>query len=729
MAKRRIQQDPFKKRQSAKCKLRTFAWIKLIGTGIMISIIFQTTAAQKLDYPATKKDNIIDDYHGVKVADPYRWLEDAESTETQAWVSAQNRLTSDFMTVIPAREQIEQWLTRLWNYPKYSVPVKYQQRYFYFKNDGLQNQFVLYLQQGLNGEPVVVIDPNQLSKDGTISLTDYAFTEDGSLLAYALSYSGSDWQEIRVREVDTGKDFAETIRWCKFTGIAWRHDNSGFYYNRYPEPGSVPPEDQYCFNRVYWHQLGTPQQNDQLIFERPDAKELGFSPMITEDGKYLVLYVWHGTEPQNRIYYREVDSNTSFVRLLDEADANYQPIGNDGTIFYFRTDINAPRGRIIAIDLQNPARENWREILPQQSDVISSVTMVNRQFVVELLHDAHDLLRIYQPKGEFVQEIVLPTLGSLAGLSGRLKDTEMFIGFTSFLYPTTIFRYDFTLGKLNLFREPEIQFDADNYETKQVFYPAKDGTKIPMFIVHKKGLELDGKNPTILYGYGGFDISETPSFSIARLFWLENGGVYAVANLRGGGEYGEEWHQEGMLAKKQNVFDDFTAAAVWLIKNGYTDSTRLAINGGSNGGLLVAACLVQHPTLFGAVVCQVPVIDMLRYHKFTVGRYWVNEYGSAEGSLEQFRFLYAYSPLHNVKSGIAYPPTLITTADTDDRVAPAHAKKFAATLQAAQIGPAPILLRVETKAGHGGGKPTSKVIEEQSDIYAFLFEVFGMKMK
>ncbi len=672
------------------------------------------------------KEEIVDEYHGTKVADPYRWLEDPDAPKTLAWVEAQNQHTAQYLQAVPARERISQRLTELWDYPRYSAPYKEGGRYFFSKNDGLQNQAVLYVQQTLDSEPKVVIDPNKFSEDGTAALSNQALSEDGLLLAYGVSQSGSDWQEIKIRTVDTGEDYPEVLQWCRFTSIAWKHDNSGFYYTRFPESGKLPKEEETYYNRVYWHKLGTPQAEDVLIYERPDFKEWGFNPFITEDGKYLLLVVWNGTDPKNRVYYREVENTGPFIQLLDAADASYDFIDNAGPIFYFNTDMEAPRGRIIAIDTTHPDRANWQEIIPEQTDVVSHVTVVNKQFVVGYMHDAHHKLKLYELDGSYVRDLELPTIGSIGELSGKRDDSEMFIGFTSFLYPYSIFHYDFKTGEMTLFRGSESNFKADDFEIKQVFYNSKDGTRIPMFLVHKRGLALDGNNPTMLYGYGGFNISLTPSFAVSRLVWLENGGVYAIANLRGGGEYGEDWHQAGILARKQNVFDDFHAAAEWLIDQKYTSSSRLAIMGGSNGGLLVAACEVQRPDLYGAVICAVPVIDMLRYHKFTFGRYWVSDYGNAEADPEHFDFLYAYSPLHNIKEGVAYPPTLIATADTDDRVVPLHAKKFAATLQAAHTGDNPILLRIETKAGHGAGKPTAKQIEEQSDFYAFLFKTLNI---
>jgi prolyl oligopeptidase len=678
-------------------------------------------------YPPARKDSTADIYHGVKVPDPYRWLEDTNAPQTQTWVAQQNKLTSDLLTSVPARGKIKARLTHLLNYPRYSALYKEGDRYFFWKNDGLQNQSVLYTHNTLESKPRVVINPNLLSADGTIAVTTTAISKDATLLAYGLSRSGSDYQEVKIRTIDSRQDYDETLKWCKFTNIAWKHDSKGFVYNRFPEPNSVPPEDRNNYNRVYWHKLGIAQSQDQLIYERPDNKELGFSPFITEDGKFLILHVYHGTNPKNRVYYRPVESIGPFIRLLDKADARYDFIGNTDSVFYFNTDLDAPRGRIIAIDINNPAPKNWREILAQTEDVIDYVALINNSLIIAYMHDVHHQLKIYNLDGTFVRNIHLPTLGTVGGLSGKQYDTEMFFSFTSFLFPATSYRYDFLTRQLIIVHKPKIDFYPSHYETKQVFYHSIDGTRIPMFITHKKSLKLDGSNPTLLYGYGGFNISRKPSFSVSVLTWLEIGGVYAVANLRGGGEYGEAWHQAGMLDKKQNVFDDFIAAGEWLIKNKYTNSKKLAIRGGSNGGLLVAACMLQRPRLFGAVVCQVPVADMLRYHKFTVGRYWIPEYGNAEASPQEFEFLYAYSPLHNVKAGAEYPPILVTSADTDDRVVPAHAKKFVATLQAKAAGNNPILLRVETKAGHGRGKPISKVIDEQADIYTFLIRTLGLQ--
>ncbi|NIM20188.1 MAG: prolyl oligopeptidase family serine peptidase [Candidatus Latescibacteria bacterium] len=695
--------------------------------GIVAATLVPTAAAKKYKYPKAHKVDVVDDFHGTKVADPYRWLEDPDAEETIKWVEAQNELFYKYIDT-PSREKIKKRIEDIWNYPKYTLPYKKGDRYFFSKNDGLQNQYVYYMQESLDSEPKVVIDPNTLSEDGTIALRSRSLSEDAALLAYGLSSKGSDWQDVRIRKVDSGEDYGDLLKWTKFTSIAWKHDNSGFYYNRFPDPSTLPDEDHTKYNRVYWHKLGTPQLEDKLVYGPEEQKELGFYPDITDDGKYLLLHVWHGTDDRNGIYYRPVASDGEFIRLMEVGEAEFDPIDNVGSVFYFETNLDAPRGRVIAVDVENAGRENWKEIIPQVDDVIDFVTMVNDQLVIAYSRDAHHVLKIFDRKGKFIREIELPTIGAIYGISGRREDTEMFFSFTSFVYPSTAFRYDFKKDKVTVFRKPEVAFDPTQYETKQVFYSSKDGTRVPMFITHKKNLKLNGDNPTILYGYGGFNVSLMPYFSITRLIWMENGGVYAIANLRGGSEYGEEWHQAGMMEKRQNVFDDFIAAAEWLIDNDYSNSSKLAINGASNGGLLVAACMVQRPELFGAVVSDVPVTDMLRYHKFTVGRYWVPELGNAEENPEHFKFLYAYSPLHNIKKGIVCPPTLVTSADTDDRVVPMHAKKFVAALQESDAGENPILLRVETKAGHGGGKPTSKRIEEASDIYAFLFKTFGMTM-
>ena len=681
------------------------------------------TLTKNFHYPPVRRDDVIDEYHGTAIPDPYRWLEESESAETQAWVTAQNELTQSFLAELTIRPRIEQRLTELWDYPKYGTPVERNGRYFYHYNDGLQNQAVLVQQEGLENLPAELIDPNQFSQDGTVALVSQSFSDDGRVLAYGLSQSGSDWQHIHIRNVDTGQDYDEVIEWSKFSAVAWLKDNSGFFYARYPAPDEMPDAPPSTHHRVYFHQLGTPQTEDRLIYARPDAPELGFWPQVTDDGHYLLLHVWEGTDRRNRFYYREVDSDDDFVRLIDTLEAKYHFIANNGSIFYFETDLDATKGRVIAIDVDKPARKNWHEIIPEGDDTIAFSTIVNDQFVIATLHNAHHCLFIYDAEGTPGREISLPTIGSIMGLSGKRLDSEMFINFQSFLYPPTLFRYDFTTNQLETFRQPTINFDPTVYETNLVFATSKDGTQVPVFLTHKRGLKRNGSHPTLLYGYGGFTVNMTPVFSPTRLIWLEMGGIYAQAVLRGGNEYGESWHEAGMLANKQNVFDDFLSTAEWLIANDYTRSEKLAIQGGSNGGLLVAACMLQRPELFGAVHCAVPVIDMLRYHKFTAGRYWTGEYGNAEENPDHFQFMVAYSPLHNIQTGVTYPPTLITTADTDDRVVPMHAKKFAAALQTADSGKNPLLLRIETKAGHGLGKPTSKLIEENSDVYAFLWTI------
>ncbi len=686
-----------------------------------------SNSKQPLTYPTISKSDQIDNYHGTAVADPYRALEDPDTEETKAWVEAQNQVTFSYLNEIPAREKIKQRLTKLWDYEKYGTPFKEGESYFYFKNDGLQNQSVLYTLPTLESEPRVLLDPNQLSEDGTVALSGIAISENGQLLAYGLSSSGSDWQEWKVRDIATGEDLQDHLQWIKFSGAAWTHDHQGFFYSRYDEPNEKTKlEDVNYYQKLYYHKLGTQQSEDILIYHRSDEKEWGFGGNVTEDGKYLIISIWLGTDSKNLVFYKDLTNlNSEIIELINQFAADYSFIDNDDHIFYFRTDLNAPKGRVIAIDTKKPTSENCQEIIPQAVETLESVGILNNQFVADYLQDAHSQIKIFDLKGNFIREVELPGIGSASGFGGKRHDTETFYSFTSFTTPGTIYHYDMKTGKSEIFRQPKVDLNADEYETKQVFYESKDGTKVPMFITHKKGIKLDGNNPTYLYGYGGFNISLTPSFSVSLLIWLEMGGVYAVPNLRGGGEYGEEWHQAGMKLQKQNVFDDFITAAEWLIANNYTKPAKLAIGGGSNGGLLVGACMTQRPDLFGAALPAVGVMDMLRFHKFTIGWAWVAEYGSSENAAE-FTNLYAYSPLHNLKPGIAYPPTLIITADHDDRVVPAHSFKFAAALQAAHNGNAPVLIRIEIKAGHGAGKPTAKIIEEAADKWGFLVRVLAI---
>lgn len=687
-----------------------------------------------LNYPPSYPDpTVVDIYHGQPVPDPYRWLEDLDSEQTRAWIEAQNHLTFNYLQQIPARQRIRERLTQLWNYEKYSQPFKEGGRYFYFKNDGLQNQSVLYTQESLEGQARVLLDPNTFSEDGTVALAGIAISRArdsgaehaGRYLAYGLSCSGSDWQEWKVRDIETGEDLPDHLRWVKFSGASWTLDGQGFFYSRYdePAPGSEYESANY-FQKLYYHRLGTSQSEDVLVYHRPDQKEWGFAGGVTEDGNYLIISVWRGTDPKNLIFYKDLrDPQSPVVELIREFEAEYSFVGNDGSRFWLLTDCQAPRRRLVAIDLEQP--DQVQEVIPEAEETLQGVSLINNQFVAFYLKDAHTQIKTFALDGTYLGEIPLPGLGSASGFGGKRYDAETFYTFTSFTTPPTIYRYDFTSGTSTLFRQPQVDFDPQAYEVQQVSYTSKDGTRIPMFLVHRRGLTRTGDHPTLLYGYGGFGISLTPSFSVGLVAWLEMGGVYAQPNLRGGGEYGEEWHQAGTKLNKQKVFDDFIAAAEWLIAHGYTNPSQLAISGGSNGGLLVGACLVQRPELFAAALPAVGVFDMLRFHKFTIGWAWISEYGSPENP-EEFKALYAYSPLHNLKPGTAYPATLITTADHDDRVVPAHSFKFAAALQAAQGGSQPILIRIDTKAGHGAGKPTSKLIEEAADRWAFLVQVLGI---
>jgi len=672
-------------------------------------------------YPQTRKSDQVDNYHGVTVADPYRWLEDLDSEETASWVEAQNAVTFGYLNQISGKETIKQRLTQLWDYEKYGIPFKQGNRYFYFKNNGLQNQSILYVLDSLNAEPEVLLDPNILSTDGTIALSGMSISEDGNLMAYGLSTSGSDWQEWKVRDINTKEDLSDHLKWVKFSGASWTHDHQGFYYSRYDQPQEGKPlEEINYFQKLYYHRLGTPQSEDTLIYERPDHKEWGFNGFVTEDGKYLIISVWQGTESKNLVFYQDLTQpNAEVIELISEFEASYSFIDYQGEIFWFTTDLDASRSRVIAIDINT---KNLTEIIPEAPETLEGVNILNNQLIADYLKDAHTQMKIFNLDGSFVREIELPGIGSAGGFGGKRYDTETFYSYTSFTAPNTIYRYNLLTGESTIYRQAQVDFNPDDYETQQVFYPSQDGTLIPMFITSKKGVELNGNNPTILYGYGGFNISLTPSFSISRLVWLEMGGVYAIANLRGGGEYGENWHQAGTKLKKQNVFDDFISAAEWLIEKRYTSPQKLAIMGGSNGGLLVGACMIQRPDLFAAVLPAVGVLDMLRFHKFTIGWAWCSDYGSPENS-EEFQALYAYSPLHNLKPGTAYPATLITTGDHDDRVVPAHSFKFASALQEHHIGENPVLIRIETKAGHGAGKPTDKVIQEIADQFAFLKRV------
>lgn len=750
-----------------------------LATAAVVTLAVESAAAQAnapLKYPAARKADQVDVYHGVSIADPYRWLEDTDSPETQAWVKAQNKLTFSYLGAISERTAIRERLQTLWNYAKFSPPVKRGNRYFYSENSGLLNQPILYAQDGIGGQPRILLDPNTLSRDGTVALSTTAPSPDGRYLGYGVAVGGSDWEDLRVRDANAARDLADTLKWVKFSSIAWTHDNKGFFYSRYDAPKSgnaLTSANQ--FHKLYYHRLGQAQDRDQLIYDRRDQPVWLFDALVSEDGQYAVLTVSQGTDVRNRLYYIDLENprkpqvGNPVVRLIDRLNAGYTFVGNSGTTFYVMTDLNAPHGRIVSINLDFPDAGKWTTLVSQTSDALIDARMAGHQILASYLHDAHSLLRLYGPpkedkrrkdagrlqtgsrpddrgvydgdttrlRGQLIRgfggtwgenaEIALPAIGAVNEFHSRQGDDEFFYSFTSFLSPPTIFRYDLRAKKSELFRAPKLDFATTDYETKQVFYTGKDGTRVPMFITARKGIALNGNNPTILYAYGGFNISETPFFSSSVLAWIEMGGVYAVANIRGGGEYGKAWHEAGMLSKKQNVFDDFIAGAQYLIDGKYTSRKKLAINGGSNGGLLVGAVMTQRPNLFGAALPDVGVMDMLRFQKFTIGAAWASDYGSSDDST-QFQYLRAYSPLHSVKTGTCYPPTFANTADHDDRVVPGHTFKFIATLQAAQGCANPVLVRIGTSAGHGAGKPTSKRIDEAADRYAFLVKALGMML-
>ena len=678
-------------------------------------------------YPETRKVEQVDDYHGTRIADPYRWLEDPDSENTEAWVESQNEVTQAFFETIQSRESIRERLGELWNYAKFGLPEKRAGRYFYEANDGLQNQALLYVSEGLNAKGRLLLDPNELAEDGTVDLASWEVSPNGKLVALAFASAGSDWREWRVLEVDSGEMLEDHVLWSKFSGASWAEDSSGFYYSRYAEPGEGETfTAANYFHKVYYHQVGTTQAADRLIYERSDEKEWGFDAQVTDDGRYLAMTVWKGTLSQNQFFYLDLEGSRGVVELLTGFEAEYLFVGNEGSQFYFLTDHQAPMRRLIAIDVERPKPENWQEVVPEAEVVAQSVNLVGSHFLISYLKDAQSVVKVYGLDGGWIRDVEFPGIGSASGFAGRPDDPETFYSFQNFTTPSTIFQYNAETGKSQVFKQAEVAFDPSQFETRQVFYESKDGTRVPMFITVKKGLKLDGNRPTLLYGYGGFDISITPRFSVTNLAWVERGGVYAVANLRGGGEYGRDWHEGGMLDKKQNVFDDFIAAAEWLIDHDYTCPKKLGIHGRSNGGLLVGAVMCQRPDLFAAAVPGVGVMDMLRFHRFTIGYAWTSEYGCSDDA-EQFKTLVAYSPVHNLKSETRYPATMVMTADHDDRVVPAHSHKFAATLQDCQAddGP-PCLIRIETSGGHGAGKPTAMQIAESTDLLAFLSKALGV---
>jgi len=694
-------------------------------------------------YPPAHTVSQVDDYHGTPVADPYRWLEDVDSADTRAWIAAQNQLTQGYLSNTGARERLRSRLTELWDFARAYAPLQRGGSYFQLRNTGLQSHNVLYVAEADEGAlPTtdafraaldgarVLLDPNALSADGTVSLEAWSPSDDGRYLAYALSRSGSDWRTWQVREVATGRDLPDMLEWSKFSGATWAKDGSGFYYGRYEQP---PPDQAYAAvnasQRLFFHRLGTAQADDRLIYERPDQPQWAFHPHVSDDGRYLVLHVTQGSDRRNRLFYQDLTAGGEFVELIPTLEASFDFVDSGGSVFYLHTDLEAPNGRLIAIDTRQPGREHWRTVIPEQTDALRHVLRAGEQFVALYLHDAYHQLRRFRLNGEPLNEIALPTLGSISvdnepTLSGRRDSDDLFYVFHSLVHPYTVYRCDLRTGLSEpLFIAP-IKFDFSPYVTRQAFAVSRDGTRVPLFLVHRRDIAANA--PTLLFGYGGFNIAQTPSFQPGRLAWLELGGVFALAGLRGGSEYGEAWHQAGSRLQKQNTFDDFIACAEHLIAEGITTPARLAIEGRSNGGLLVGACLTQRPDLFGAAVAHVGVMDMLRFHKFTIGWAWVSDYGSADDP-EQFRVLYGYSPLHNLRPGTAYPATIITTADHDDRVVPGHSFKFAAALQAAQGGEAPIIIRVQAAAGHGGArKPVHVAIAEQTDMYTFLVMNLGV---
>jgi prolyl oligopeptidase len=682
---------------------------------------------EPVTYPQTKKMEVVDDYFGTKVADPYRWLENDTAADTKEWVQEQNKATFGFLDKIPYRSKIKERLTDIFNYPKYSSPFRAGEYYFFSKNDGLQNQSVIYYQKGLEGTPEVFLDPNKMSDDGTAAVSLLGFSKDKKFVAYAINQSGSDWQNIFVMEVATKKQLSDKLEWVKFSGAAWKND--GFYYSRYSAPvkgTELSQKNEY--HKIYYHKLGDAQDKDVLVYEDKTKPLRYYGAQTTEDERFLLVYISEGTDG-TECMYKDLNANDkNFGLLFKGFKYNYSVLNNDGDKLLVHTDDSAPNYRVVSVDPKNSAKENWKDVIPEDSkNLLQMAATGGGKIFGEYLKDVATHVYQFDYNGKMEREITLPALGNASGFGGDADDKVIFYTFTSFTYPPTIYKYDIAAGTSDVWRKSDVKFNPDDYETKQVFYPSKDGTKIPMFLVYKKGIKMDGNNPTLLYAYGGFNISLEPNFSTSRLILLENGGIYALANLRGGGEYGEKWHEAGKLLKKQNVFDDFISAAEYLIKEKYTSSEKLAIQGGSNGGLLVGACMTQRPDLYKVCFPAVGVMDMLRYHKFTVGWGWAVEYGSSD-SVEHFNNLYKYSPLHNIKEA-NYPATMVTTADHDDRVVPAHSFKFISELQAKNKSANPTLIRIDVKAGHGAGKPTSKIIDEQSDIWSFMFYNMGVDVK
>ena len=706
---------------------RKLAGVCVFGLSLVAGV---GAVANDLDYPETKKVDHVDTYHGTDVPDPYVWLEEdvRESQRVEDWVESENELTFAYLNSIPERQTILDRLTELWDYEKYSSPSKVADYYVFSRNDGLQNQSVVYIQDSLDAEPRVLMDPNTWSEDGTVSLSGMSFSDDGTYVAFSKSKAGSDWNDWYVMDVASGELLDDHLTWIKWSAAAWTPDGDGFFYTRFPAVDEDEKFQSLNLNAsIYYHRVGTAQSRDVLVFQDTDHPDWGFFGQVTEDGRYLVISAFVGTDARNRVWIKDLsEPYAAPAPLIDDFDNEWALLGNDGPIFYFKTDLEAPRGRIISID-SRAGRDSLEEIIAQREQVLQGAGITGNMFVCSYMRDVLPWVRMHHITGEHVRDVEFPGIGAGGGFGGKRTQTETFYTFSSPVQPPTIYRYDMITGKSQKFREADVAFNPADYEVKQVFYSSKDGTRVPMFIAHRKGLELNGENPTLLYGYGGFEISITPYFSVTRLAWMDMGGVYAIANIRGGGEYGKEWHEAGKKLNKQNVFDDFIAGAEYLIDSGYTKPDKLAIMGGSNGGLLVGACLTQRPDLFGAAIPAVGVMDMLKFHTWTAGRYWVDDYGSSEDP-EQFKSLLAYSPYHNIEPGVAYPATLVTTADTDDRVVPGHSFKFAARLQECQAGDAPVLIRIQTKAGHGAGKPTKMIIEEYADMWSFLAENLDMSI-
>ena len=694
---------------------------------LLMSMALMATSmmhAQGLQYPKAEKDGTVDEYFGVKVSDPYRWLENDTSAQTTAWVEAENKVTNAYLQKIPFRDKLLKRLTELSGYEKIGAPSKHHGKWYFSRNDGLQNQYVVYVKDQLDGEARVFLDPNKLSSDGTVALKSLSFSHNGRWAAYAISRSGSDWQEFFVIDLQTGELTNDHIEWAKFSDASWLGD--GFYYSAYDRPTEGKEfSNMNAGMKIYYHKIGTPQSDDELFFQNP-AEPMRFYEIEVNDEETLMYLVESGAGAGNNLYVRDLRKKDAlFIQMTNDMDYLYSPLYNEGDCLYLFTNFGAPKGRIMTANIHQPGVNDWQVLVPEQQNVLSSASVIGRQLVLTYSQDACDHAFVYDLDGKMRHEVKLPMVGSVEFV-GKETEPECFYTFTSFTQPGTVYRYDMTTNQSTLYSQPSVKFRLQDYESRQLFFQSKDGTRVPMFITYKKGMKLNGKNPVYLYGYGGFNISLGPSFSATRIPFLEQGGIYAQVNLRGGSEYGEEWHLAGTKMQKQNVFDDFISAAEYLISEGYTSKEKLAIVGGSNGGLLVGACMTQRPDLFRVAIPEVGVMDMLRYHKFTIGWNWASDYGTSDDSKEMFEYLKGYSPLHNLKPGTVYPATLVTTADHDDRVVPAHSFKFAATLQECNDGPNPVLIRIDTKAGHGGGKPLAKVLEEQADIYSFILYNMGI---